>query len=186
MIKFIHLDETLARLAQQFRNKANVESLLAMSSVQSQAIEDAAWDVLQLRSLDTATGSQLDLIGRIVGLGRNALGTSDEDYRLQLKAKIKLNNSSGTIEELIEIFGLVLTNEILTVSESYPAEFLLQISGTFITSAQATILLSFLTSGKAGGVRAVMEWYESDPTLMFQFDDGPGFDQGRLAGAAEA
>lgn len=58
------------------------------------------------RSIDEARGATLDLMGLRVGQKRGS--SSDEIYRVLIKARIARNNSDGTINSIIEALALSL------------------------------------------------------------------------------
>lgn len=177
-----HAASALARLAEQFKNKANLAALLNAINVQSQDVETALQDLLSLRSVDTAFGAQLDVLGAIVGQPRG--GFDDDAYRLYISARVLLNISSGTIPEVIAIFrALVDDTTTIEFEEQFPAGFVLRLGGQAFTPTMIQTLIGFLRSARAGGVRGLLEWFESDPADVFRFDTGPGLDQGHFAGA---
>lgn len=177
-----HADLARDRLAEQFKNQPQLAALLDTLNLQVQDIENALWQLLTERGMTTAVGAQLDVLGRIVGQPRQ--GQSDETYRLYLKARVLLNLSSGSTEDIYGIFhALVSTSTTLEVRPQYPATFVLRLGGEAFTPEQIDLLVVFLRSGKAGGVRAILQWYATAP--VFRFDSGPGFDQGHLAGETE-
>ncbi len=74
-----------------------------------QELEDEISRVYYGRFLENAEGAQLDKIGRRVGQGRGSF--TDEQYRLWLQIRIKLNRSFGRAWEIIEILKLVTDHE---------------------------------------------------------------------------
>lgn len=109
-------------LLSQFREKPILEAVLCALSDGVQEIENASWQVLTERWLDTAVGAQLDGIGRLVELAR--YGWDDETYRAFLRAQILVLRSEGTWPDL---FGILAALELdlaeVTFAESYPAAF---------------------------------------------------------------
>lgn len=61
----------------------------------------------------------LDRRGNLLGLTRD--GDNNEGYYRRQQIKIILNNSKGSVSDLIKLFKLLFPNEELKVSESYPA-----------------------------------------------------------------
>lgn len=176
-----HSSRALERLAEQLKNKPNLSAVLEAFADQHQIIEDAAWNLYTDRSLETAYGLQLDRLGRLVNEPR--AGLEDGPYRIRLKAKLKLDRASGAGPEILEIIGLLTTNT-LELVEQFPAAIVLRVKG-ITAAADAPALASILQRAKAAGVRAILEWTESDPADAFAFDNGGlGFDQGNFAGGA--
>jgi len=119
--KSTHLEEALAQLAEQFKRKPNVEALLAAFVAQVQELEGVLFDLMEDRAIDTAAGIQLDGLGIIVNEERQ--GRDDSAYRQAIRARVVLNTSSGTPEDIIEIARAVLGDLEIEIQESYPAHF---------------------------------------------------------------
>jgi len=119
--KSTHLEEALAQLAEQFKRKPNVEALLAAFVAQVQELEGVLFDLMEDRAIDTAAGIQLDGLGIIINEERQ--GRDDSAYRQAIRARVMLNTSSGTPEDIIEIARAVLGNVEIEIIEAYPAHF---------------------------------------------------------------
>lgn len=177
-----HAARALSRVLTQDREKPPLEGLLSEPGVRAQTLEDAAWDLLSRLGVDDSFGAQLDGIGRIVGEAR--AGANDEDYRPRLKARIRLNLSSGTVPDIVAIFQL-LAAEPRTVAfvAQYPAAFVLRVFGS--ASADAAALTKILRAAAAAGVRAIFEYLNDTPENTFTLDTGPGLDVGVFGNARE-
>jgi len=68
------------QLASQFKEATNLKGYIAALASEMQGLEDAAFQCLLLRSLDTATGFQLDILGLLVGQHREVVDASDLYY----------------------------------------------------------------------------------------------------------
>jgi len=66
--------KAVKRLIQQYRDKPKFNALVELYANIAQEIEDTSFDLLLLRDVETAFGVQLDVIGRIVGQGRQLSG----------------------------------------------------------------------------------------------------------------
>jgi hypothetical protein len=174
-----------AKLYQQFADKPNWISLAEdVMGPQFQAVEDAANQLGGLADIATRVGVQLDTIGNIVGQLR--AGLIDSVYRLYLSARIKANKSSGTNAQLYEIITVLFGALDMAIrNDTASGAFELKIN-TVITALRAAVATAFIRDAKAAGVRANVVWQESPTAELFQFDSGPGFDQGKFAGAAAA
>ena len=64
----------------QFQQSCVMTDVLNALVKQTQDANDAAFDVIQKRSLTKATGTQLDIIGRIVGQDRTLLNQAEKPY----------------------------------------------------------------------------------------------------------
>lgn len=179
-----HGQRALDRLPEQFKEQPNLASYLAVFTDQVQDIEDAFWQLFVERSIDTAVGAQLDMLGVIVGQERE--GRADEDYRRLIRARIKTNRSSGTINELATITRLVLNDSgyDLEFRNDGIATLVLRILNQSMTDATAEILMSFLGRAVAGGVRIILEYTAVAPSNLLQFDLDQ-FDQEVFANAID-
>jgi len=165
--------EAASKLIEQFRGQTNIGALVAAIAAQNQALEEAAFQVLEETSVATAVGEQLDGLGQIVGVER--AGRNDTDYRARLVAQIAKNNSSGTIEELISL-ATSLGATTVELSENPPAKFDVNIGGTLANGADVAQLLGL---ARPAAVGYTFTWYEV--AGFFRFDTaGQGFDQGQL------
>jgi hypothetical protein len=168
-----HVASALARLPQQLRGKTRLEALVTSLAEAGQSVEDALMDLFLLRYIDTATGTQLDVIGSIVGQAR--LELSDADYRRFIRARISTNRSTGTGRRIIRIARLILNDSTLgVVLTNYgTAAYRVRITDGAVTDAIADILLSFLTEATVGGVRVLVQVMTEGPAGSFRFDAGP-------------
>jgi hypothetical protein len=99
-----HAALALARLTSQFANKPNLAGLLNAHSAQYQAIEDAINQIVTLRPFGPLCGTDaLNHWGRSVGQPRPKTGlasTDDPTFYAQVLARVIVNNSNGTVENL--------------------------------------------------------------------------------------
>jgi hypothetical protein len=120
------------RIVSQYRNSPLFVALIGAIAGVIQTVEDAFWDLYSAMLLDSATGVWLEYLGAIVGEAREGWG--DTDYRRLIKARILINKSSGTIDEVLTIAALILDVSVTTVflraEEFYPASMLLEIVHT--------------------------------------------------------
>lgn len=113
-----HSDAAVDRLAGQFKNKEKIEGFLRSFTDQVQNFEDVLIQMRDLMTVSTATGAQLDLLGEIVGVTRG--GRTDSNYRLAIRAKIAINVSKGTPDEIITIFALLTGATVVQIYEYFP------------------------------------------------------------------
>lgn len=181
-----HVTEALARLREQFKAKTNWVALTAALVQPTQDVENALFQLLTDRGVDDAEGDQLDAIGVLVGEAR--AGRSDDDYRRFIRARIATNRSNGTAEQIINIARLVLgdLDVSIRVENQGTAAYVMRILGPEMTVDVAGILVAFLRSATAAGVRAILEYTDGiDTDDLFTFDTGPGFDTGIFFDATE-
>lgn len=173
-----HVQEALNNLLAQFKGKPKIAGLITSYVNQIQDLEDVFFQLLIDRWLDNAEGVQLDGFGSIVGQARE--GKNDDDYRLAIKAKIQLNLSEGTTEDIIDILRAALGLFTVEVVEYFPAAFTAELVEPLDPSTNPNVLAVILNSGRSAGVKSVLLFKVADP---FQYDTGLGYDEGHYAGA---
>lgn len=70
-----YLEVARSRVTEQFKNKENFDRFLQLLIFAQTELQSVFKDLMQLRSLDTATGEQLNILGRIVGQDRILLNS---------------------------------------------------------------------------------------------------------------
>lgn len=159
----------------------NIEKLIVALLVPAQDIENALQQLKLYRLVDTAVGAQLDILGRIVGQARN--GLVGDTYRRYLRARIVANFSDGVVEDLIKVVDFVIydADAEIVISGILNATARLRVDGIAISDEIGAIVNGFVNDTRAAGVRVITQWAVSEPSQVFKFDSGPGFDQGHLA-----
>lgn len=179
-----HEQRAAARLIRQYWGKPSWTALAKLIGRRAQKIEDALWQLGTMRSLDDATGAQLDNVGAIVGEPR--LGAIDADYRIRIGSRIRINLSDGTVEDVLGIvFPIVPSGATVKLTQYPPASLTVLVDGQPLTVDQAALIARFIGEGVAAGVGADLHFIESPTTSseVFRLDVGPGLDVGKLAGA---
>ncbi len=180
--KTTHLVEALANLISQFQDKPNIAKLVTSYIRQIQDLEDMFSDILTETTLANAKDQQLDDIGALVGEPR--AGRDDTQYRTAIRARISLNNSGGTIEDIINLAQGVIGSPIsVKLTEVYPAGFILNLDDPVDPSDVDILrLASFIANGRGGGIRGILTFFVPD---AFQYDGAGavGYDQGPYGGA---
>lgn len=178
-----HADDAVSRLIEQYRDKPNIVALVKISGRRAQKLEDELWKVYTERWLETSAGAQLDALGKLVGQPR--MYFADTDYRLNLKARIRLNKGSGTIEDLLTIFKLVTPEGTgIEFTPRYPAGFRLQLNTSGFNSSTVALLLSFLRAARGGGIYGVLHWITGTEADTFTFSGGAGLGFGSASDAS--
>lgn len=180
-----HVGKMLARLGEEFR-KPRIQATLSAEAAQYQAIEDAYWQLLAEFGIETAVGWALDVLGRIVDEPRQ--GATDADYRLRVRARIRVNRSDGTIEDVIDVVRLLigpvlLSSATIKLTEYYPAAFVLRVSGITITPAQALIYSSFIRQARGAGIGSGFGWQQTADADAFVTATSSPLTVAALAGA---
>lgn len=111
--------EGLGYLITQWKDKPNVVGLLTSFLENIQLIEDSYEQLNKERSLDTAVGYQLDVLGLLIGQERD--GRTDADYRTALRLRIAINKSNGTEPSIVEALTIATGNSNVEVFDRYPA-----------------------------------------------------------------
>jgi hypothetical protein len=167
-----HVELADARIAEQYKANTHLVGIIDANAEQWQEADDALWQLATERYLYSdaeigsvtvnyeAVGEQLDVLGRILGLTRQNL--TDDQYRLMLKAQVKLLRCSGTGEELIAVFHAARPDATVTVSTEPPAYVYVTLDGDVIeTAALANVLVKMMYRGHAAGVAGTLCWQET-------------------------
>ena len=134
----------------------------------AQSLEDLAYQMLALRSIYTATGVNLDNIGRLVGLDRTEYSaTDDEIYRMLLLVKILVNRSEATWEEINTIL-VRLGLDVIEAHEYWPATMSTAVAGMPADPAAAAVW-DVIKGAKAGGGRWDFLWSTYDEEFIFRY-----------------
>lgn len=177
-----YVDRTKALFLQQYKGKTKFEQWQQISSELTQELEQAFCDMLDLRTLDTATGTLLDEIGEIVQQPR--LGFGDDFYRSLLKAKIGENTSQGDIEKVIEIAKFLTTATQVHLQELFPAAFSISVNAP-IDPTLINFLYERLNRVDSAGVRLeALICYDDDEAFAFDGEPGPALGFGDSTNSA--
>jgi hypothetical protein len=166
--------------------RSNITKLItAICQGGIQPLENCLRQLLTQRSLETAIGAQLDVIGALVNQERN--GLDDETYRRYCRATISAQHSNGTVEDLIKVISLVVFDDSATyqVLPQGNATVIVRVPDLAISEALAGVVLSFLARTAGTGIRVIFEFGLVPGPQRFRFDSGPGFDVGHFAGRIE-
>lgn len=150
----------------QWQEKPRLEALIAAFLEEVQALEDGVWQIFASRFLDDAEGSQLEAIGRLVGQPR--IGDDDEEFRLYIKARIAVNRSHGTADDVMRVADVLLAGTVWEYEELYPATIIVDSDKVDHSSAIATLL----RLSRSGGVAFGFHFSEEPEGESFAFADG--------------
>ncbi len=84
-----------------FLGKPRIASFIWALVTGLQEVENAIQSVITLRMVDTATLTQLKVLGKIVG--QRYASEDTEVYRSLIKARIAANRSSGTMNDILRV-----------------------------------------------------------------------------------
>jgi hypothetical protein len=107
------------RLVTQWNDKEVVQGLLKSYMENVQTVEDIYQQLLDERSVFTAIGEQLNVVGLLVGEARG--GKDDSAYREAILNRVAINTSDGTPEKIIEVMKTIIGSDSVTLFEHYPA-----------------------------------------------------------------
>ena len=93
--------------------------LAEYDDAQLEELDKNARSIADQYGIDTASGAELDRIGKILGEDRG--GNSDKVYRIYLKLKTMLNTANGTIEDIIRFVKFFYSSETVRLVPNYPA-----------------------------------------------------------------
>lgn len=182
--QFFHRRVALELLPSQFSESANLRAMveaLVGDATLVQELENVAWDLYTKRWLWIAEGAQLDRLGEVLEEPRSA-GLSDDDYRARLQVAVRVYNSNGEPDRLIEIAQFAAApTEIQLIEKSPPTAYL------FAHVITALDSLYFITRAVAGGVFLVFVANFGTTPFTFgpdkdaagtDFGSGPGYGAG--------
>lgn len=152
------------------------QKLISAFLREDQRVADAIDGVYRARFLDDATGAQLDGLGELVGAARE--GSTDDQYRIRIRTQIRVNLSSGTVEDILSVFKAALPDSELRIDE-YPersAEFDAYLSPG-VDDVTRDVLRILLRRAKAAGVRGLLHT-TNDVGPIFRFAGGSGASRG--------
>jgi len=178
--KTTHTAEALDHLLEVLKGKPDLAAFIAPFIDQIQDAENAAFELIDERTIDAAVGVQLDGIGQIIGETRD--GRTDDDYRAGLKAKILINKTSGTIEEIIEIVILLVSNSV-DIQDFYPASFYVNIVGALV-DLDPVLLAGIISSAKPAAVNAAMIYQGDIDANTFTLASGDAVETSSTQGLA--
>lgn len=164
----------------------NITLLITALCGAVQDVENALAQLYSQRALDVAIGTQLDVLGKIVGQARD--GLSDDDYRRYIRARIAANRSGGVPEDVLRVASLVLdvaTSGVLFIRDVEDATFVLEVRDHAVDAATAAALRDLVVAATSAGVRIVVVYAARPLAQTFRFDAGPGWDLGHLARAVD-
>ena len=160
-------------LLAQDRDKPNTLALASAIGAALQSVEDDLFNLPLATSLRLATGDALDRVGAIVGEAR--LGLDDGPYRRFIGAKILVNQSEGTPEELLAIFRIITGTPDCFHYDMPPGGFaMFCVRKTWMTDAERRRVRRMMSDAKAAGM--AMELIEAAPGYF-------GFAEDSRAGA---
>lgn len=163
----------------------NIRKLLKCWLSPAQYLEGVLQQLYSERSIDTAIGAQLDVLGRLVGQARD--GLNDDTYRRYIRARISVNRSKGRIQDIIRVADLVVddVHARFNLKNQGRAAYVLKIEDVATTFALSLVVLDLVKDATAAGVRVIIESNADVPAnaftcALFGGGDAPGKGFGSL------
>lgn len=143
-----YCNRAFERLAEQFKDKTKLKQLICSYVEECQELETVLQDLKFKRSLLTAKGAQLDIIGEILDVTRDVLfdPADDEEYRRRLIIQTIVYRSAGQPEKIIQLFKELTGASFVKYKEFYPASF------QIYTDGYSPDMVRLLNQLRAGGI----------------------------------
>lgn len=144
-----YVGDMRGNLPEQDKAQPRIDAMLVAFAAEAQQLEDSMWDVLVDRLLQNylAADDLLDKLGAIVGQARN--GSSDDEYRIFIGARIKTNRSDGRRETLLAIALLLVPTADPIVFREYLKAVEIEVNGIEVSAFIAW--RDFLNQAKVAG-----------------------------------
>ena len=170
--KTTHIAEGLDDLIEIFKDQPNFEAWLSTILAEIQELEDVGAQIALLRSIDDSSDIQLDEIGAIPGQPRNAL--DDANYRAAIRAKILINKSGGTGDDILRVVAALLRAQAITAYELF--EFFPRgqkiVFGEVLGVISPSVVAQAVKSSRLAGVATHVEYSEQADADTFTFASG--------------
>jgi len=170
-----HQGDARDALLEQFKTLPNIQAVIDAASAQSQELDLELLKLAFERTLDTAEGVNLDVIGSIIGRERPDL--DDDQYRSILRGQVLANLSRGTIEDIIGVIAAVYAGAATVQAvEEYPAAGTVTVVDVAIPPGVGPFVASLLRSSRATGFRWLFHYYERTRPFFLDGYLGSRFD----------
>ena len=150
-----HEDQVDTRIYAQYRDKAKLVAWLKITAGLANQLEDVAELISASYDIDGANTQHLDIIGRIVDIGRkynDSATLTDDMYRLILKSKIWKNNSDATIDSIIRGLAFIIGITDIRLVDNEDMSFSIEFTVS-LTSLQRDAITYFDITPRPQGVR---------------------------------
>ena len=154
-----HVAAAVLKLAAPFWGKPRIASIVVAIGLQLQELENVFFDIRTSRLLANATGVRLAALGRLVG--QYNPGLADDEYRLLIRARIRVNRSEGLLKDLREV--LALLNAPATITKLGNANLRVEL---LQPTANAAIIADLLAETVAAGIGLHMSATTSSSNLL--------------------
>lgn len=146
--------------------KAAIRAIAAAIAKECQQFEAAFFDSLEARTLLTATGATLDLVGG--ALAETRKGRSDSAYRIALKLLVRARLSNGKVLDILALLDILGFD--YSYREYYPAGFRVEVFGT----SDGPEVARWVFKARDAGVGAEVAYSASARASVFAVDPKTG------------
>jgi hypothetical protein len=174
--------ETLASLLTQFQGLPVITEYIKSFAIQLQELENVFFKLLLLRSLDTATGAQLDGLGLIVGEPRQ--GRDDVNYRAAISSRILINRSSATVNQILAILVSIQDRPYILNELGYAAIEIYAGNEYLVTDPTVASVLAILKKAVSAGVSVNYIYQLTDDANVFTTASGDAVESSTTQGTA--
>src|SRR5690554_2556395 len=133
------------RLCEQFKNRETIRHVLEYFAQGTGAVQAEIFNLKGLRSLSTAIGKQLDIVGAQINVFREGLG--DTEYRRKIYLATLLGASEGVREDIIAVTRLETDGDKLRYWDIYPAAFQIFSDGELSSEDSADVIKGITPAG---------------------------------------
>jgi hypothetical protein len=144
-------------LPKQYDESLALRKILTVFLDQVQDLEVANNQLAEFSTdIEKAYGSQLDIIGNLVGEERQ--GKPDDQYREAIYFRISVNIGNGTPEDCLQYLAYVTKSSQCQIWEHYPASIVMETNGAILPSNIAKAIDNISLAGvSVGGIISVPE-----------------------------
>lgn len=171
-------------LITRYKRRTKFKAWLASYTNRVQEGEDLIQELFTVLDIETSVGVWLELLGKIVGQKRTDI--DDEIYRVHVKARIRINISHGTEDDMQELAFLLLAASDWHSRDLYPNEFRINVNDS---PGNENLLASLFKQCLAAAKRFRLEYSEHPREEVFSFKHlgapNSTFLSGKLAGLAK-
>lgn len=162
---------SLRKLIADFRSQPNISGVLSTWIRRGLATDDEVIDVIDARTLDGATGVNLENLGALVGEARE--GRNDATLRAAIRLRIRTNRSQGRVSDLFEIVNLLVPDNwsFLEVPYGY---FAVLLYGASSATVQALALALSRSKPLGHQGELITSALPASQTIRFAFGADPG------------
>lgn len=168
-----HFEQAKAKLLSKYKKFPLFLALLESYVRQVQELEDATWDTISARYLDSADLVRLKVLGRVVG--QPYKGEDLPTYLALVKMRILTNRSQGQSQDIIAIIEIMLVGATLTLEDSPPASFVLRVESD-IGAVSPIAVHDQIGEAKAAGVGFQMIYQTFANAFLFSATTSPDVD----------